>query len=215
MKNKESKRDFTTEEKIKEAARKIFHQKGYAATKTRDIAQEAGINLALLNYYFRSKEKLFDMVMTESFGQLFRFIRTILNDECTTLSRKIDDIAAGYIDLLTENPNLPIFVLGEMQANPDWFQKGLGIDKEAIVHSVFFRQLREHSGKTESECVDVFHIPLNMLSMLIFPFIGKPVIKNLTGIDDAGFRKVVDERKTLVPMWVKNMLHLTDRLPVL
>lgn len=210
MKNEEPERDFTTEEKIKEAARKIFHQKGYAATRTRDIAEEAGINLALLNYYFRSKEKLFDIVMAESFGQLFLFIRTILNDESTSLSRKIDDIADRYINLLTENPNLPIFVLGEMQANPDWFQKGLGIDKEVIVNSVFFRQLGEHLRKTGLKCANAFHIPLNMLSMLIFPFIGKPVIKNLTEMDDEAFRNFIDERKVLIPMWIKNMLHLAE-----
>ena len=63
--------DPSTEEKIKNAARIIFHQKGYAGTKTRDIAEEAGINLALLNYYFRSKEKLFGIIMVESL-QSFR-----------------------------------------------------------------------------------------------------------------------------------------------
>ena len=58
--------DPSTEEKIKIAARSVFHKKGYAATRTRDIAEEAGINLALLNYYFRSKEKLIDIIMTET-----------------------------------------------------------------------------------------------------------------------------------------------------
>jgi AcrR family transcriptional regulator len=53
--------DTTTEAKIKNAARVVFHKKGFAATRTRDIAEEAGINLALLNYYFRSKEKLFEI----------------------------------------------------------------------------------------------------------------------------------------------------------
>ena len=58
--------DSSTEEKIKAAARKVFTRKGFAATRTRDISEEAGINLALLNYYFRSKEKLFDLVMMEN-----------------------------------------------------------------------------------------------------------------------------------------------------
>ena len=58
-------KDISTEEKIRAAARKIFTQKGFAATRTRDIAEEAGINLALLNYYFRSKEKLFEQIMIE------------------------------------------------------------------------------------------------------------------------------------------------------
>ena len=63
--------DLSTEEKIKEAAKKVFLKKGYAATRTRDIAEEAGINLALLNYYFRSKEKLFDLIMLEKLEKFF------------------------------------------------------------------------------------------------------------------------------------------------
>ena len=71
--------DPTTEEKIKEAARKLFTQKGFAATRTRDIAEEAGINLALLNYYFRSKQKLFDLIMKDHShsGRLYRFSHEI------------------------------------------------------------------------------------------------------------------------------------------
>ena len=63
--------NLSTEEKFKEAARVVFTRKGYAATKTRDIAEEAGLNLALLNYYFRSKEKLFEIIMLEKITQLF------------------------------------------------------------------------------------------------------------------------------------------------
>jgi len=65
---KEKKIDLSTETKIKEAARVVFYKKGFSATRTRDIAEEAGINLALLNYYFRSKEKLFEIIMFETFS---------------------------------------------------------------------------------------------------------------------------------------------------
>ena len=66
--------DLSTEEKIKNAALKLFTRKGFAATRTRDISEEAGINLALLNYYYRSKEKLFELVMTEILQNFFRGI---------------------------------------------------------------------------------------------------------------------------------------------
>jgi len=52
--------DTSTEAKIKAAARVVFHKNGFAATRTRDIAEEAGINLALLNYYFRSKQNHYE-----------------------------------------------------------------------------------------------------------------------------------------------------------
>src|SRR5947207_6934659 len=84
--------NLPTQEKIKEAARKIFMQKGYAATRTRDIAEEAGINLALLNYYFRSKEKLFDIIMLEKLFHFIEGIKDILNDKQTTLEEKIETV---------------------------------------------------------------------------------------------------------------------------
>ena len=82
--------DTSTEERIKQAARKVFHQKGYAATRTRDIAEEANINHAMLNYYFRSKEKLFEIVMMETMTQFFKGVGSILNDENTSLEEKIE-----------------------------------------------------------------------------------------------------------------------------
>src|SRR3954468_13817719 len=102
MKSKKAKPevDSSTEEKIKNAARSVFHKKGFAATRTRDIAEAAGINLALLNYYFRSKEKLFNLIMMETFSGFIKSIIIIFNDETTSLENKVETIASAYIDLL-------------------------------------------------------------------------------------------------------------------
>src|SRR3954470_11364138 len=119
MKSKKAKPevDSSTEEKIKNAARTIFHKKGFAATRTRDIAEEAGINLALLNYYFRSKEKLFDIVMAERIDKLFSVLAPLLFDEDTSLEEKLQKITDQYITMLLEHPDLPIFVLSEIRNN--------------------------------------------------------------------------------------------------
>ena len=105
----------TTEEKILEAASEVFTEKGFAGTRTRDIAEEAGINLALLNYYFRSKEKLFEQVMKVKMVLLFGQIVPILTNEKTNLEEKIDLVSNKYFEILSKNPNLPLFVLSEMQ----------------------------------------------------------------------------------------------------
>ena len=110
--------DPSTEEKIKNAARIIFHSKGYAATRTRDIADEAGINLALLNYYFRSKEKLFDMIMLESLQGFRQSLAGVFNNEKTSLENKIETLVSNYIDLLIDQPDIPLFVLSELRTHP-------------------------------------------------------------------------------------------------
>ncbi len=94
LKKKPDTPDRPTEEKIKEAARTVFTRKGFAATRTRDIAEEAGLNLALLNYYFRSKEKLFEIVMLEKMQVFFGFIGPIIYDDSTSLELKVEGIVS-------------------------------------------------------------------------------------------------------------------------
>jgi AcrR family transcriptional regulator len=103
-KKKEAKAlDTTTEEKIKSAARVAFHKKGYAATRTRDIAEEADINLALLNYYFRSKEKLFETIMFETLFSFMQNMAMVLNDEKSTLEKKWNLLLKSILTLLSKS----------------------------------------------------------------------------------------------------------------
>ncbi len=200
-KTKVTKTDLSTEEKIKEAARKVFTQKGYAATRTRDIAEAAGINLALLNYYFRSKEKLFEIVILEKMHLLLGKIAPILMDEQTTIEQKVERAAEHYIDTLMANPDIPLFVLGEIKSNPARFA-ALITTKTNIVDSAFFKQL-----KARRPDIHPIHFVFNVLGMIIFPFIGKPLLQLITGVKSEEIRAIMEERKTLISIWVKAMLE--------
>jgi AcrR family transcriptional regulator len=193
--------NLSTEEKFKEAARVVFTKKGYAATKTRDIAEEAGLNLALLNYYFRSKEKLFEIIMIERVQQLFAFIAPALNDPATSLYEKIDWIAANYIDMLLKNPDLPLFVLSEIRTNPERFAKIMQLDGY-VMHSYFLKQLAEK--KKDVNPVQFF---LTFLSMMVFPFIARPVFQATGAVSNEMYVALLEQRKTLIPQWMKLMLE--------
>jgi len=195
------KADLSTEEKIKDAARKVFTQKGYAATRTRDIAEEAGINLALLNYYFRSKEKLFEIVILEKMQILLGKIGPAIMDERTSIEQKVEQIAEHYIDTLVANPDIPLFVLGEIRNNPDKFAN-LVRTKTKIVDSAFFKQLAERRPD-----IDPLHFILNMLGLIIFPFIGKPLLQLITGIKPERAVTLMKERKTWIKTWFLAMLE--------
>jgi len=134
---KEKKIDLSTETKIKEAARVVFYKKGFSATRTRDIAEEAGINLALLNYYFRSKEKLFEIIMFETFSAFVQSMAVILNDETTNLESKVELIANRYIDFIIREPEVPTFLISEIRNNPQELLEKLPI-KQLLNNSVFF-----------------------------------------------------------------------------
>lgn len=206
MKSKEVKTlDTTTEEKIKAAARVVFHKKGYAATRTRDIAEEAGINLALLNYYFRSKEKLFDIIMFETIFGFMQNMTMVLNDEKSTLEKKVEMIAFNYIDFIIKEPNIPIFMLSELRNNADRLLEKLPI-KQLLMTSVFFKQHQEAVAKGKLVEPNPLHFFMNLLSLVIFPFIGQPLLQGISGLNETKFNELMQERKKLIPVWIKKMM---------
>jgi len=192
--------DRTTEDKIKSAARKVFMQKGFAATRTRDIAEEAGINLALLNYYFRSKEKLFKEVMMEKMQQFFGILLPVINDPSTKLETKIELIVSNYIDLLSEHPDLPLFVLGAMKNHSGKIAEILPVKKITGKMS-FIVQLKEKRPE-----INPIHFLMNILGMTVFPFVGRPAFEMISSVNNNQFDIILQERKKLIPVWIKAML---------
>jgi AcrR family transcriptional regulator len=197
----------STEEKIKAAARIIFHKKGFSGTRTRDIAEEANINLALLNYYFRSKEKLFQLIMMEDVKFFLESVSINFNDEKTSFDEKIDRIVSGYIDMLIKQPHIPIFVLSELRSNPDRFITNVGV-KEMMMNSVFLKQFLEVAQSGKIKVINPIHLIMNLISMTVFPFVASPVLKNGFGMNDENFNELMNERKTLIPEWIKQMIYI-------
>ena len=203
----EIEKNATTEEQIKDAAKRVFMKKGFAATRTRDIAEESGFNLALLNYYFRSKQKLFDIIMLEHLQLFVQSISGIINDPITTLQEKIKILIGHYIDMLIKNPDLPLFVLTEINADPTKLVNKLGIDDMQHKELYIIKQWKELVTAKKIPAVNPIHIMMNVVSMIIFPFVGSPLIRNRTGISLEQFNALMEERKTLIPIWVNAIIN--------
>ena len=189
-----------TEEKIKAAAAKLFTQRGYAATKTRDIAEEAGINLSLLNYYFRSKEKLFNLIMGEKIRQFFGIVVPVITDASLDLELKIELFVEKYIETLTQNPDLPIFVLNEIRNDPKHFVEEIGANK-ILMSSSLMNQIREKNPD-----INPVHFVMNLMGMSVFPFLSKPVFMASQVVDEKSFKALMDERRKLIPIWMNAIL---------
>jgi AcrR family transcriptional regulator len=203
------KKEATTEEKIKEAARKLFTQKGFAATRTRDIAEEAGINLALLNYYFRSKQKLFDLIMMENFRNFLAHIGVNFKDASLPMEQKIQRIVAAYIDFLTRFPDLPLFILNEIRGNPSKIAKRINDDLGPI-RSEFIRELAAANAAGKI-ALDPFQFIANLIGLTVFPFVSKPILQRLLAVSDEQFNENMQKRKQLVPMWIRMMMTPQDK----
>lgn len=198
--------DLSTEEKIMEAAKKLFYQKGFEATKTRDIAEEAGINLALLNYYFRSKKKLFDLILLESFKQFIQSMHQVFNDETTSFEQKIEVYTSNYIDFLITQPHIPVFIMSELRDNPEALIQKMQM-KEHIMQSSFFKQLLE-KVMAKATPIHPLHFFVNMMAMISFPFIASPMLKHLGSLSDSDFDELMAQRKKMIPLWVNAMLEV-------
>ena len=192
----------TTEEKILEAASEVFTEKGFSGTRTRDIAEKAGINLALLNYYFRSKEKLFEQVMKIKVVLLFGKIFPILSNEKTSLEEKIDLASEKYFEILSKNPNLPLFVISEIQKKNSNITKIIPVNK-IFENSVIIKQIKEKRPE-----INPLHYLVNFLAMTIFPFLAKPVFNAFELTNEAEYHQFISERRKLVPIWIKQLLEI-------
>jgi TetR/AcrR family transcriptional regulator len=193
-------RDSTSEEKILEAARKVFIAKGMAGARMQDIADEAGINKALLHYYFRSKEKLFETIFKELSFQFLPRVNFIFESDLPLFS-KIEMFCSEYISKMIESPFIPLFIVNEMNKQPETFLKKMWGTKKPLV-SKFIEQVEQEVKKGRIRKIQPTHLLLNMVSMCIFPFVGKPLCQLVMGINEPTYRQLLEERKKLVPQFI-------------
>ena len=182
MENLETKCSLNTEQSIKEAAKLVFLKKGFSGTKTRDIADQSGENLALINYYFRSKKNLFQIVMKEIFSEFLESSVPVFNDPKTTIQQKLEIFVEKQLGLFMEQPDIPLFVLNEMNENSTCFMDLSDQKQDMLMHSVFHSQLEIQYGEINPE-----HVIMNMVGMTLYPFLGRAMMNGMRGMDDAHF----------------------------
>ncbi|HVK50070.1 MAG TPA: TetR/AcrR family transcriptional regulator [Pseudobacter sp.] len=199
-------KDQNTEQKILEAAKAVFLERGLDGARMQDIADKAGINKALLHYYFRSKDKLFDVIFLEAAARFLPQLGELFGSDLP-LFEKIEKFVHRYIDLLQENPHLPLFVLNEMQKvdGKDFFEK-LWQGKRPAVH-ILAKQIDEAVKAGQIRSIKPVHLLLNIVSMSIFPFVARPIVKMVWDVDDPQFRGLMEERKKVVVQFILDSIR--------
>lgn len=195
------KKDISTEQAILDAAKKVFVKKGMAGARMQDIADEAGINKALLHYYFRNKESLFEMIFMEAAAKLFPRINAIF-DADQPLFEKIESFCEEYISVVMENPYLPLFVLNEINQDPEYFLQKVWAGKSKPNPAKFLEQIEREVKKGTIKRISPLHLLMNLISMTIFPFVSKPMMQKNLGLDEWQFRAVMEQRKKEIPRFI-------------
>lgn len=185
-----------TEENILRAAEKLFYERGYAMTHTTDIAKEAGCNQALVHYYYRSKEKLFEQVFESKLRLFVSVFLSIGNDEkCfeDKLRKKIE----AHFEILRKNPRLPFLLLNEFSTNPNRlssFRANLGKVPEGILQRLD-EELQDLANQGVIRHIRALDLMLSIISLNAIIFMAEPVIKTMIGSNEKQFKDILEQRK--------------------
>ncbi|MBU2526671.1 MAG: TetR/AcrR family transcriptional regulator [Bacteroidetes bacterium] len=197
-------KDNQTEEQILEAAQQVFQAKGMDGARMQEIADKANINKAMLHYYYRSKQLLFEAVFKKAFALLAPQLNAILNDD-SALEDKIRSFTHNYISFMMKHPYLPNFIIQELNRNPKFI--------ESLKNNVAFPNISKFKTQVEEEVekgtivsVNAEQLFINILSLNVFPFVASPLIKAFTNVDDKAYKAMLEDRKTAVSDFIINAI---------
>lgn len=206
-------RDGDTEQRILQAARSVFVRRGTSGARMQEIAEEAGVNQALLHYYFRTKEGLAEAVFRETAGRLVPSIVGVLGSD-EALEQKIEKFVHLYIDAVRQNPFIPGYIVAELHFHPDRIA-GLAAEiagaHPAKVMRAFLRrlgaQIAEGVAAGTMRPIAPEQFLLNLLALSVFPFLARPMLLIALEMDDRKFGRFLDERRAELPSFILNALR--------
>ncbi len=208
MKN-EHKDNKDTEMKILQAARQVFLSKGYEGARMQEIADSAGINKALLHYYFRKKENLFVEIIKQALGDFFPKITNIWVKDIP-FDDRVRQFIVNYISFSLENPDLPRFFINVLYQKPELFVTGIHLkDYVKILNLQEILDNEAKSGRIKQ--VDAYQFIITILSLCIFPAISNPLLRTTFKLSEDKFKEMMEERKEIVPEIVLNWLHINNK----
>ncbi len=210
---KQTDRDASTERRILDAAHSVFVRRGTAGARVQEIAREAGVNAALLHYYFRSKERLAEAVFRRVAGELVPAVLAVLSSD-RPLDAKVRAVVALELDQLSAAPYLPGYVIGEVTHQPERAAQLVAtvtgmvpVDAGRTVVETLGRQISEQVALGLMAPIAPDQFIVNLLSLCVYPFAARPLLCALLGMDQAAFDGFIDRRRTDVPRFFLGALR--------
>jgi AcrR family transcriptional regulator len=206
-------RDGDTEQRILDAAHTVFMRTGTAGARMQEIAREAGVNSALLHYYFRSKDRLSQAVFHRAAAQLFPAVVGVMASD-RPLADKVTAIVEIELDRLSRTPYLPAYIISELAHHPERITQFISAMTGAQPGALGRKLLRVVGGQIEEEVragrmrpIAPEQFVVNLLSLCIFPFAARPMMAALMGLDDKAFARFIRARRETLPAFFLNALR--------
>ncbi len=172
-------KDLQTEAKIKKAAIELFEKYGSKGTTVRKVAERAGVNLALMNYYFQSKDKLFLDIFNERFAQYRDYGISLLMDRSLPFEQRLENYYDDMIAGMDEHPGLPMFILSELHFNED-LHNGNGLPDSSEIHIQLEKMLQEEFEAGKIRKISALEFQLILVSQTVFPYLMSKQLRGLS-----------------------------------
>lgn len=187
----------TTEEKILDAASMVFTKKGFAATRTEEIARQAGMNRALLHYYYRDKQTIFNIIFETQFSEFFKGLFVIFDAGNISFFEKIRRMIHHEINTLLKHPDLARFVINEIAQDPERLLKHgnkIGINPRILIDA-FEKQTEEEIKNGTIRPIEGRMLLIHIMSLCLYPFVARPVLETLMQLNSEQFTALMERRK--------------------
>jgi AcrR family transcriptional regulator len=205
--------DENTEQRILQAARSVFVRRGTAGARMQEIADEAGVNQALLHYYFRSKDRLAAAVFREAAGRLVPSVAALVGGE-GTIEEKVERFVHLYIDTVRHSPFLPGYVVSELHHHPErvkaMMSEAAGARVEQLGRGFVQRldeQLKQRAAEGTMRSITPQQFVVSVMGLVVMPFLARPLLPILLDAGDGAFDRFLDERRASLPGFIMNALR--------
>lgn len=195
----------SVEQDIFRAAEQVFHERGYDGARMQEIADRAGINKAMLHYYFRSKDRLFETVFSETLARILpQVVEPLASD--LPLGIKIRRFIETYVEQLQKNPTLPGFIIHELNQHPERLREA-ALEHIAPALPALRLQIDEAVAQDRIKPIKAEDLIANLVSLCVFPFLARPVLQAVLGMDSSEYEHFLGERGNAVTEFVFNALE--------
>ncbi len=191
------KNDQSMEQNILEVAEKLFLEKGFSLTSTTEIAKAVGCNQALVHYYFRTKDNLFNTIFEQKFKVFFQGVFEMKNMEDMQFLDKLKFMIESHYDLLRNNPKMPGLILNELSRKPE--QLNMIRDKLQSIPEVLFsllnEELQSEIAKGNIRKINLIDLIVSIVSMNVALFLMMPIVENLFSFDETQKKYMIEHRR--------------------